>query len=219
MADRTSTTSGQRVRPSTATRLIGRAMTEAVARVPGAWRVLRGPMERFFGNAAGHWDERVLPDGDEHLAALRDAVAHLEAPAPRRILDVGTGTGAAALMLAACFPGAEVVGVDVSAEMIERARAKAGDRVRFEVGDTGAVPGPFDLVVHLNCPVLFGAVAAALAEGGTVLVVASNGPQTPFFTSHAALRRGFRRAGLEVAGARRAGPGTWLAATRPAASA
>nr|MDQ3936710.1 class I SAM-dependent methyltransferase [Actinomycetota bacterium] len=151
-----------------------------------------------------------------HLAPLADAVERLGL-APRRILDVGTGTGAAALWLARRFEQADVLGVDVAAEMVERARAKAVERVRFELADTHAAvgEGPFDLVAHLNCPVLFDDVAAALAEGGTTLVVASRGARTPFYTSHGALRRGFRRAGLEVVGEGSAGAGTWLAARRP----
>ena len=109
-----------------------------------------------------------------------------------------------------------MLGFDVSHEMIEHARAKSVPRVRFEVADTRAAAeqGPFDLVVHLNCPVLFDDVAAALAEGGTALVAASSGSRTPFYTSHGALRRGFGRAGLEVVGEGRAGAGTWLAARR-----
>ena len=190
-------------------------MAEAVARVPGSWRVIRGPMQRFFAGAAPGWDERVQPDGEEHLAALWDAVDQLDEP-PRRILDVGTGTGAAALWLATRFEDADVLGVDISSAMIERAQAKDAPRVRFEVADTrgAAAQGPFDLVVHLNCPVLFDGVAAALAERGTVLVVASGGASTPFYTSHDALRRGFRRVGLDVVGEGRAGAGTWLAARR-----
>lgn len=189
-------------------------MTEAVARVPGAWRVVRGPTRRFFEGAAAGWDQRVRPDEEEHLAPLADAVERLDFHPPR-ILDVGTGTGAGALWLARRFEQADVLGIDVATEMIDRARAKADGRVRFEVADTRAAvgEGPFDLIVHLNCPVLFGDVAAALAEGGTVLVVASHGARTPFYTSHGALRRGFRRAGLEVVGEGRAGTGTWLAAT------
>jgi SAM-dependent methyltransferase len=189
-------------------------MTEAVARVPGSWRYLRGPMSRFFADAAPGWDERVRPDDAEHLAPLVQAVDRLDL-SPQRILDVGTGTGAAALWLARRFEQAEVLGIDVAPEMIERARAKAIDRVNFEVADTRAAArrDPFDLVVHLNCPVLFDAVAEALAPGGTTLVVASHGRRTPFYTSHGALRRGFRRAGLEVIDEGQAGEGTWLAAT------
>lgn len=204
-----------RGQPPLPVRIAGRAMTEAVARVPGAWRFARGPTRRFFEGAAAGWDDRVRPDDHEHLAPLEAAVSHL-ATAPRRVLDVGTGTGAAALWLAARFEDAEVLGVDVAAEMVERARAKGQGRVRFEVADTreAVAHGPFDLIVHLNCPVLFGAVARALAPGGTVLVVASRGSRTPFYTSHRALRRGFRRAGLVVTGEGAAGAGTWLAAAR-----
>jgi SAM-dependent methyltransferase len=206
----------ERAGPPLPIRVVGRAITEAVARVPGAWRVLRGPTTRYFERLAPAWDERVSGLGDDHLAPLVDAVERLEL-APRTILDVGTGTGAAALWLADRFEQAEVLGIDVATEMIDLARAKpAGERVRFEVADTAAARdhGPFDLIVHLNCPVLFTDVAAALAPGGTVLVVASSGPKTPFYTSPGALQRGFRRAGLTTITEGRAGAGTWLAASR-----
>jgi SAM-dependent methyltransferase len=204
----------ERAGPPLPIRIVGRTITEAVARVPGAWRVLRGPTTRYFERLAPGWDERVSGLGDDHLAPLVDAVERLGVE-PRTILDVGTGTGAAALWLADRFEDAQVLGVDVSAEMIALARAKAtGERVRFEVADAAAARdhGPFDLIVHLNCPVLFADVAAALAPAGTVLVVATAGPKTPFYTSPGALRRGFRRAGLTTITEGRAGIGTWLAA-------
>jgi len=212
------TTVEERKPPPLAIRIVGRVLTEAVARVPGAWRVVRGPMRRYFERLAAGWDERVQAGGEQHLAPVVDAVERLDL-SPRRILDVGTGTGAAALWLARRFEQADVLGVDVAAEMIERARAKAAGRVRFEVAEVHAAvaDGPFDLVVHLNCPVLFDDVAAALDEGGTVLVAATSGARTPFYTSHGALRRGFRRVGLDVVGEGRAGAGTWLAARRPGA--
>src|SRR5688572_24689927 len=133
----TSATSERQALPPLPVRIAGRVMTEAVARVPGAWRVARGPTRRFFAGAGAGWDERVRPDGAAHLAPLVDAVERLDA-SPHRILDVGTGTGAAALWLARRFEDADVLGVDVAVEMIERARAKATGRVRFEVADTRA---------------------------------------------------------------------------------
>ncbi len=110
-----------------------------------------------------------------------------------------------------------MLGIDVAPEMIERARAKMDERVRFEVADVREAASSgrrFDLIVHLNCPVLLDDVAAALDPDGTVLVVASLGARTPFYTSHSALRRGFRRVGLTALGAGKAGAGTWFAATR-----
>jgi cyclopropane fatty-acyl-phospholipid synthase-like methyltransferase len=175
-------------------------------------------MRRFFGSAAAGWDERVRPDEADHLAPLVDAVERLGL-SPQRILDVGTGTGAGALWLARRFREAKVLGVDIAPEMIERAQGKVGERVRFEVADVREAASshrPFDLITHLNCPVLFDDVAAALDSDGTVLVVASLGVRTPFYTSHSALRRGFRRVGLAVLGEGEAGTGTWFAATRTA---
>jgi ubiquinone/menaquinone biosynthesis C-methylase UbiE len=58
----------------------------------------------------------------------------------RTVIDVGTGTGRAALTLARA--GAQVVGVDASAEMLRVARARAnaaGVSITFEEGDAHAL--------------------------------------------------------------------------------
>jgi SAM-dependent methyltransferase len=54
----------------------------------------------------------------------------------RRVLDLGCGTGGHAVVLAA--RGYDVVGIDRSAEMLERARAR-GSAARFELGEIGNV--------------------------------------------------------------------------------
>ena len=70
------------------------------------------------------------------------------------VLDVGTGTGRAAIGLARA--GAAVVGVDASTEMLEVAQARAqaaGVPVTFDVGDAHALPFPdahFDGSVSLR---------------------------------------------------------------------
>jgi SAM-dependent methyltransferase len=70
-----------------------------------------------------------------------------------RLLDVGCGLGEAALALAVDLGDTgEVVGVDTSIEMLQVARASAGDarcRVRFSVGDACGLDEPsgsFDAV-------------------------------------------------------------------------
>ena len=83
------------------------------------------PMQRFSA-------KRCIGDS----ASVKDATQG----AFSRILDVGTGTGAGALWLAARFPQADVLGVDVSPEMIGRACTKADGRARFEVADTPVAP-------------------------------------------------------------------------------
>jgi release factor glutamine methyltransferase len=71
--------------------------------------------------------------------------------APRTALDVGTGSGAVALALAAELPGAGLVATDCSPGALELARANAErlglrDRVAFEAG-TLPGRGGFDLLL------------------------------------------------------------------------
>ena len=82
-------------------------------------------MRRFFDSVAAGWDERVRSDSPEYLAPLVAALDRLEA-SPGRILDIGTGTGAAALEPDDRYPDAEVVGIDVSAEMVKEVRKVKG---------------------------------------------------------------------------------------------
>src|SRR5262245_36412518 len=71
-----------------------------------------------------------------------------------RVLDLATGTGDLALLIATGHPGATVVGVDPSAAMLEIARKKAHARgldARIELctGDAEELPmpsGSFDAV-------------------------------------------------------------------------
>ena len=68
----------------------------------------------------------------------------------RRLLDVGCGTGKSFMPM---LPrGWEVTGCDISAAMLELARAKAGEAVRLEVADMLDLPrfGEFDLVWALD---------------------------------------------------------------------
>jgi len=72
----------------------------------------------------------------------------------RDILDVGTGTGRAALLLAR--GGARVTAIDASEEMLAVARQRAAEqrvKVRFKLGDVHALAFPdreFDVVVCLR---------------------------------------------------------------------
>jgi len=72
-----------------------------------------------------------------------------------KLLEVGSGPGQLAERLARETPGMTLTGVDISSAMVERAARRAAgaglsERVRFEVGDVGALPLPdqeFDGVV------------------------------------------------------------------------
>jgi SAM-dependent methyltransferase len=85
------------------------------------------------------------------LEPIHDELVGQLAPAPgERWLDLGAGTGSIALRAARA--GAEVIGIDGSAPMIEKAREDAGQAglaVRFDVGNVEYLPyddGAFDVV-------------------------------------------------------------------------
>lgn len=135
---------------------------------------------------AEFWDERygsqpALWSGDVNAVVAGEA-ADLE---PGRALDVGCGEGGDSLWLAE--QGWQVTGVDVSEVGLERARAAARSlgvqaRTTFEQHDVLAWAPPeasYDLVsvAFFQVPAavrvpLYAALAAAVAPGGTFLVVA-----------------------------------------------
>jgi tRNA (cmo5U34)-methyltransferase len=143
-----------------------------------------------------HWD----PDGYREMMLrevplyerLQDEVAAAACVVPARaILELGTGTGETSRRVLAGQPRARLVGIDASAEMIERARdvlpaeRTALERRRLE----DPLPaGPFDLVIsalavhHLNAEAkadLFRRVAAALAPGGRFVLADVVVPDDP----------------------------------------
>jgi SAM-dependent methyltransferase len=187
-------------------RRFARLATNAVVRRPRAWRLFRGPLRRQFDRLAPHWDEIIQTD---HLAAFERALEQVERP-PRRALDLGTGTGAAALVVARRFPEAEVVGVDLAESMIAEARRKT-DRVRFEVGDAAALrfeDGAFDLVAHANMIPFFDELARVVAPGGYVVFGFSGGSETPIYVDPGRLRGELERRGFAHFAELEAGRGT-----------
>ena len=108
---------------------------------------------------------------------LQDQVAEAGRDvAAARVLDLGTGTGETAKRVLAHHPGAQLVGVDVSAEMLEHARrALPGAQLIVRRLEEPLPDGPFDLVVsalaihHVDGQGkadLFRRVAAVLRPGG-----------------------------------------------------
>jgi SAM-dependent methyltransferase len=121
---------------------------------------LRAILEQAYANvrafdlpSAGAYDALVATILEGFYAHVAGEVA--AAHPGGKLLEVGSGPGRLAVRLAREAPGITLIGVDISDAMVERAvRRAAGadlsERVRFEVGDVGALPlseGEFDGVV------------------------------------------------------------------------
>jgi ubiquinone/menaquinone biosynthesis C-methylase UbiE len=207
---------GREDRPTpTRVRVMGRMLNRLVVRAPWAWPLVRKPMRRFFERAAPGWDQRTGAGSVDHLAPLAAALLHVN-PAPERALEVGTGTGEGALLLAREFPQARVRGVDLSEEMVRGAKRKVGldpeGRIAFRVADAAHLPyedESFDLVTHLNMPPFVAEVDRVLRPGGQVVVASSWGSATPFYTPKAALDWAFAKRAIEPDAAGEVGVGTY----------
>ena len=202
--------------PPRRVRLTGRALNAALARAPWLWPVLKAPMRGYFDGRAREWEQRTSAGTVDHLIGLATAVTHVDAT-PERVLDLGTGTGVAALFLAREYPRASIRGVDISEEMIAEAKGKVGldpeGRIAFRVADASALPftdESFDLITQVNVPPFFAEIARVVRPGGHVVFVASSGEQTPFYTPPAVLARGLAKHGIETVASDAAGRGTYV---------
>jgi ubiquinone/menaquinone biosynthesis C-methylase UbiE len=189
-----------------------RLATNVVVRVPLAWRLFRGPLTRSFDRLAPEWETRI---SDERLRPMTAALDAVPAP-PRRVLDVGTGTGRVARVAAGRWPEAEVVGVDVSPGMIDEAR-KLGGEVRYDVADSERLPygdGSFDLLTLSNMIPFFDELARVTAPGGHVAVAYSLGASTPIYVPLGRVRSELERRGFVHVADFAPGPGLALLARK-----
>jgi SAM-dependent methyltransferase len=132
-------------------------------------RLLAHHNDLFVGTGShvyARWAPRVAGGLYRHVAA--ETVGFQTGS----VLDVGCGPGTLALEIARRAPGLKVTGIDISADMIDLARASAseaglGERLRFEVADGVALPfpdGSVDLVVSTLSMHHWERKAAVLAE-------------------------------------------------------
>lgn len=144
-------------------------------------------VERRFARAAAGFDRadfihRVAGDG------LLERMAPMQVE-PKRILDLGTGTGTLSRRLAKIFRRSHVLGLDLSHAMLRRARKQRGYFARISELQADAAALPLSsmsvdvIVANLLLPhvpdadALFGEVARVLKKGG-LFAFATLGPDS-----------------------------------------
>ena len=194
-----------------------RVLTRLEGRVPALHALLTRSHARRFDALAPRWDT-IRSDVAESRRMLEGALDELRMTAPARVLDVGTGTGQAAGMLAQRFPGAQIDAVDASAQMIELARAKPElATVNFAVADGGRLPytdATFDLAVSLLVQPFERELHRVLAPGGWALFCYPMGPGTPIWFPTALVAPRLERAHFAEVRSGVIGPGEWTAGRR-----
>jgi ribosomal protein L3 glutamine methyltransferase len=120
--------------------------------VPAAYLV----HEAWSGGQRFYVDERVLVPRSYIAELLPEAIARFAGRGwtPKRILDVGTGSGCLAVLAARAFPNAAVDAVDISPAALEVAAVNVaahslGDRVNLWLSDVfdRVPPAAYDLVL------------------------------------------------------------------------
>ena len=155
-------------------------------------------VREMFGRIARRYDlmNRLMTLGRDR-AWRRLAVARLKlagGPPGAAVLDVATGTGDLALEALRQVPGARIVGLDFSAEMLDLAWHKAevaGARLDLMAGDALRLPfagGTFDGVVTgfalrnvTDIPAAFAEMARVTRPGGRVACLEIAKPHLPIF--------------------------------------
>jgi ubiquinone/menaquinone biosynthesis C-methylase UbiE len=151
---------------------------------------------------ASYWNEIGGPrwvamqrDLDAELEPFGVAVAdQLGLVSGERVLDVGCGAGATSLLLAERVRPGEVVGVDISAPLVERARERGQGigNLSFELADAqthafapqgfDAVFSRFGVMFFADAVAAFGNLRAALRPGGKLGFVCWRAPaENPSF--------------------------------------
>ena len=199
-------------------RKFARFTTNQVVRWPRLWPLFRWLTRRQFDRMAPVWDQMRAPEAFASLEAALDSLDF----APSRVLDLGTGTGRAAFLLARRYPEAEVVGVDLAPSMLAEARKltppELASRVRFEQADAERLSYPdasFDLVSLANMIPFFPELGRVTAPGGAVVFSFSGGAETPIYVPPDVLRTELSQRGFTEFADFAAGNGTALVARKP----
>jgi 2-polyprenyl-3-methyl-5-hydroxy-6-metoxy-1,4-benzoquinol methylase len=155
------------------------------------------PVEDRAGGVAAFYDARVggkladFVNANPRIEAAVETLAEWAPTSPRRVLEIGCGVGATTWRMARAWPGAEVIGVDISAASIRAAQACfQRPNLAYRTGALAdcALDGVFDLVLMMDVyehiapadrPALHAALETLLSpESRLLLMVPSPAHQT-----------------------------------------
>jgi len=151
---------------------------------------LKQRMESAYRDGSAPWET------GQPCSEIQRRLEAGDLPSRGTALDLGCGSGVQTLLLAA--HGLDVIGVDLSATAIERARRRAldhpaGRRARFIAGDLTEVRGigePFDVLVDRGCyhlartdhlEAFLGALERCSRPGTVLLLMAFSAAEQPEF--------------------------------------
>ena len=116
-----------------------------------------------------------------------DLANRLTGKSVHRVVDLGCKTGNSSFILKQCFPKAEIVGIDSSPVMIQKASEKYSD-IYFMLGDVRNLTGTYDIIFanaslqqiphhETLIPMLF----SRLNRGGELAVQLPNNIESPLY--------------------------------------
>lgn len=138
-------------------------------------------MAVFPGKISRNYDKKISRMGKDYGASLVDGLSYVNNN-PKKVLDICTGSGFAALTVAKHYKDAIIEAVDSSPEMIEISEEKVKEagytNIRFRTGNAmklDYLDNEFDLVVTTNAPIYLVEAVRVLKPRGELLVAYSFG--------------------------------------------
>jgi trans-aconitate 2-methyltransferase len=147
------------------------------------------------------WDpDQYARFSRERSRPFFDLLARVEQKEVRHAVDLGCGPGELTRVLAERWPGAQVIGIDSSAEMLERSRQHAiPGRLFFQRADIAGWRSevPLDLIISNAAfqwvpshETLLPGLIGMLAPGGTIAVQIPNNVHMPYHQAIARVAQG-----------------------------